>query len=416
MTRRAVLLAVLLVAFSTSSVDADEPWMLSLEADAMVPLRAPQRDWFRPGGAGSVTLLRSIGARVAFGLRARGGWLTDGPAPSDSTLANPGTGGLGTLELLVRPRLVASGPRSARATGLFVELGGGVALTGGHLRATFGGGLGFGIAAGPVTVAPVARYLHVVQPSAGQLDARDASLLLVGIELVLFDPRDREVEAELTPFDLDPSSLDRDGDGIPNDDDVCPDEPEDRDGFQDEDGCPDLDDDGDGILDVDDACPREAEVVNGIDDHDGCPDEGLIELVDDRVVIDEQVLFDFERARVKSAARPVLDAILELTRQHPEWTRLRIEGHADRRGDEDFNRRLSERRARNVMRALFERGLEGRELTYVGFGSTRPRDERRNEAAHQRNRRVEFVVVRPGEPAAPIGEMNAPDPTDSSLD
>ena len=50
---------------------------------------------------------------------------------------------------------------------------------------------------------------------------------------------------------------DRDGDGIPDDIDKCPDEPEDFDGFQDEDGCPDPDNDGDGILDVDDKCPNE---------------------------------------------------------------------------------------------------------------------------------------------------------------
>ena len=65
---------------------------------------------------------------------------------------------------------------------------------------------------------------------------------------------------------------DRDGDGIPDDVDKCPDEPEDNDGFQDEDGCPDPDNDNDGIPDVDDKCPNEPEDKDGFQDEDGCPD------------------------------------------------------------------------------------------------------------------------------------------------
>ncbi len=65
---------------------------------------------------------------------------------------------------------------------------------------------------------------------------------------------------------------DRDGDGIPDDEDQCPTEPEDRDGFEDSDGCPDLDNDGDTILDVDDKCPNEPEDPDGFEDTDGCPD------------------------------------------------------------------------------------------------------------------------------------------------
>ena len=73
-------------------------------------------------------------------------------------------------------------------------------------------------------------------------------------------------------------------------DDGCPTEPEDIDDFEDTDGCPDPDNDRDGILDVDDACPLRAEIVNGINDEDGCPDEGIITMVEDRVVLGETVL------------------------------------------------------------------------------------------------------------------------------
>ncbi|MBT8495297.1 MAG: outer membrane beta-barrel protein, partial [Deltaproteobacteria bacterium] len=69
-----------------------------------------------------------------------------------------------------------------------------------------------------------------------------------------------------------PKPTDSDGDGILDDADTCPDQPEDKDGYEDQDGCPDTDNDGDDIADGDDQCPLEAETVNQIDDDDGCPE------------------------------------------------------------------------------------------------------------------------------------------------
>jgi outer membrane protein OmpA-like peptidoglycan-associated protein len=71
---------------------------------------------------------------------------------------------------------------------------------------------------------------------------------------------------------FEPNIGDRDGDGIKDDIDKCPDDPEDLDGFQDEDGCPDPDNDRDGIPDIDDKCPDIPENRNGVDDEDGCPE------------------------------------------------------------------------------------------------------------------------------------------------
>jgi OOP family OmpA-OmpF porin len=65
---------------------------------------------------------------------------------------------------------------------------------------------------------------------------------------------------------------DTDGDGIFDRDDKCKTEVEDKDGFQDTDGCPDTDNDNDGILDAADKCPDDAEIKNGMKDDDGCPD------------------------------------------------------------------------------------------------------------------------------------------------
>jgi outer membrane protein OmpA-like peptidoglycan-associated protein len=73
-------------------------------------------------------------------------------------------------------------------------------------------------------------------------------------------------------FIFEPGMGDRDGDGIKDDVDKCPDDPEDYDGFEDEDGCPDPDNDQDGIPDELDSCPNEPETFNGYKDEDGCPD------------------------------------------------------------------------------------------------------------------------------------------------
>ncbi len=85
-----------------------------------------------------------------------------------------------------------------------------------------------------------------------------------------------------SPEDLDgyedkdgcPEDQDTDGDGIPDSRDKCPNDPEDFDGEEDEDGCPDLakDRDGDGIMDDVDQCPDNPEDKDGFEDEDGCPD------------------------------------------------------------------------------------------------------------------------------------------------
>jgi len=74
---------------------------------------------------------------------------------------------------------------------------------------------------------------------------------------------------------FEPNVGDRDGDGIKDDLDKCPDAPEDFDGFEDEDGCPDPDNDHDGIPDIDDKCPDIPEDKNGVQDADGCPEGNL---------------------------------------------------------------------------------------------------------------------------------------------
>ncbi len=83
---------------------------------------------------------------------------------------------------------------------------------------------------------------------------------------------------------FEPSLGDRDGDGLKDDVDKCPDDPEDFDGFEDADGCPDPDNDRDTIVDEDDRCPNIPEDRDGFQDEDGCPDGDANDRDGDRIL------------------------------------------------------------------------------------------------------------------------------------
>ena len=92
---------------------------------------------------------------------------------------------------------------------------------------------------------------------------------------------------------------------MPESKDECPKDPEDRDGFEDDDGCPDKDNDKDGILDADDKCPNEPETYNGLTDEDGCPDRGGVIILDAPVTILDIQISRRRRSRDDRKAAPV---------------------------------------------------------------------------------------------------------------
>jgi outer membrane protein OmpA-like peptidoglycan-associated protein len=262
---------------------------------------------------------------------------------------------------------------------------------------------------------------------------------------------------------------DSDGDGILDDVDECPQDAEDFDGFQDEDGCPDLDNDGDGVLDVSDGCPNDAEDIDGFEDEDGCPDpdndgDGILDADDqcpdepgkpenngcpdpdrdgdgvpDRVdncpdepgtvenhgcqeaqlvvigagqlEILEKVYFKTGSHKLQKRSFALLDNVGAVMNAHPEIELIRVEGHSDSTGSLKFNMRLSKMRANTVVRYLVGRGKVSKErLITEGFGPTRPLvpDAKTREELAQ-NRRVEFHIVETGpEDAATETQEAAP--------
>jgi outer membrane protein OmpA-like peptidoglycan-associated protein len=194
---------------------------------------------------------------------------------------------------------------------------------------------------------------------------------------------------------------DNDKDGILDTDDLCPNDPEDKDGFEDQDGCPDPDNDKDRILDKDDKCPNEPETYNGFEDEDGCPDKGRVLLRRGKLEILDKIYFETAKAIIKPISFPILDAVAATMKGNPQIMLVEIQGHADERGDDDYNMRLTEDRAAAVKQYLIEHGAGADRLQSHGYGETKPVCPQHNEACWSKNRRVEFVILRRSDNPAP---------------
>ncbi|MEQ8276220.1 MAG: OmpA family protein [Deltaproteobacteria bacterium] len=189
------------------------------------------------------------------------------------------------------------------------------------------------------------------------------------------------------------ASGDRDFDGIRDADDVCPTLAEDRDGFEDEDGCPDPDNDRDGIADTVDKCPGAPETKNGFEDEDGCPDQPkVVRVTGRRIEILDKVYFKRGRATILKKSLPTLDDLARTLKSNPQIRKLEISGHTDNRGASRLNKLLSERRAKAVRVYLMKRGVSGDRLVAVGYGEEKPIASNATEEGRERNRRIEFFV------------------------
>ena len=184
---------------------------------------------------------------------------------------------------------------------------------------------------------------------------------------------------------------DNDKDGILDKDDKCPNEAEDKDGFEDEDGCPDLDNDKDGIPDDKDKCPNEPETVNGYQDDDGCPDEIPAAIKKFTGVI-KGINFKTGSDKITKDSFKVLDSALQVLNDYPD-IRLEIGGHTDNVGKPDFNMELSQKRADSVKAYFVGKGVNSDRLTAVGYGMDKPITSNKTAADKAKNRRTEFTLL-----------------------
>ncbi|HEY4242791.1 MAG TPA: OmpA family protein [Kofleriaceae bacterium] len=211
---------------------------------------------------------------------------------------------------------------------------------------------------------------------------------------------------------------DTDGDGIPDNVDKCPTEPEDKDGFEDDDGCPDPDNDKDGVMDTADRCPMEpGPVENGgcpdtdrdgdgiVDRLDNCPDEKgtkenhgckekqLVVFNGTSIALLDTVYFKLDKADIDARSNKLLANVASVLKAHPEVTGVTVEGHTDSQGDDAYNMDLSQRRAQAVVDFLVKAGVPVEKLKPVGYGETRPIADNKTPRGRAANRRVEFKLA-----------------------
>jgi outer membrane protein OmpA-like peptidoglycan-associated protein len=150
--------------------------------------------------------------------------------------------------------------------------------------------------------------------------------------------------------------------------------------------------DNDGIADELDKCPDEPENYNGVEDDDGCPDRDIVIDEGSKLVTLESIEFEYDSAVIRPTSYHVLDAIVMALRDNPDIRLVEVQGHTDERGDDDYNLDLSNRRAASVVAYLTQHGIAAGRLKSQGYGETQPIDKAHNEAAWEKNRRVEFII------------------------
>jgi len=219
------------------------------------------------------------------------------------------------------------------------------------------------------------------------------------------------------PVDKRGCPLDSDRDGVPDYTDLCPNTPS---GIAVDDyGCP-FDSDGDGVPDYIDRCPKtpyEVEVDNygcpadedldGVPDNlDQCPgtlpgvqvDEKGCELVIilptpevdlNQLILGAETSFEFNSAKLKEAAYPELDKMLEVMKEFP-MSRWKIVGYTDNVGSEDGNIKMSQMRAESVLNYFVSRGIPKGRFEVIGMGSKEPLADNSTPEGRAKNRRVEI--------------------------
>jgi outer membrane protein OmpA-like peptidoglycan-associated protein len=144
----------------------------------------------------------------------------------------------------------------------------------------------------------------------------------------------------------------------------------------------------------------------------GATPRPLVVVTDKRIDIKEKVRFHTGSATIDERSFPLLDQVAAAIRAHPEFKKLRVEGHTDDSGDDDANLRLSQARAdtvRNHLVSLWK--IEASRLVAVGYGEHKPLTSNATEKGREMNRRVMFIVIEDANGPTEESEDDAPPPS-----
>ena len=206
-----------------------------------------------------------------------------------------------------------------------------------------------------------------------------------------------------------PPVVDRDGDGVPDAEDKCPDTP----GLASLQGCPDRD--GDGIADADDKCPDVAGIAkyqgcpipdtdgDGINDEEdkcptrpgpasnqGCP-EIAKEVIEKVNMAAKNVFFSTGSYKLLPKSYKSLNDVVSILKAD-ESLMIDIDGYTDSQGSDELNQTLSENRAKSVKDYLVSKGIDESRLKSTGYGETNPIADNKTAAGRAKNRRTEMTI------------------------
>jgi OOP family OmpA-OmpF porin len=205
---------------------------------------------------------------------------------------------------------------------------------------------------------------------------------------------------------------DNDRDTILDGVDTCPNDPEDFDSFEDVDGCPDKDNDKDGVLDADQLqrnpdmtyvwtnndkktengvevdCRALPEDKDGVEDEDGCPD--VLVFDNCQIKLTDKIYFKFNKWDIDPKSFKLLDDVRDTLNAAPD-IKVWIDGHTDSKGSNKYNKTLSQKRVDSVKKHLVEKGgIAPERLEPRGMGEEVPIQDNKTADGRAANRRVEF--------------------------
>jgi outer membrane protein OmpA-like peptidoglycan-associated protein len=210
-------------------------------------------------------------------------------------------------------------------------------------------------------IGPYVRYFQIMQGDRTGFDNRDAQILSVGLSLEVGSGLEQErrpliVAEETAEVEVVAAApiVDRDGDGVADGADNCPD-------------------------------------VAGLADNAGCPPYEKVAVLPDKLEVKDKIAFEWNSSKLDASSGPALDEVAQALKDNPTF-RVEVAGHASSDGNDDHNQQLSEQRAETVVTYLVSRGVARDRLKSRGFSSSVPAETNTTSAGRVSNRRVEFSV------------------------